>query len=118
MAAANPTIQWRSRRSPPIVSLKTGISAVWAGDFRDILAKVADLGSLETIQIRQVFPVKCREFAQKLTTILGRVTGWLGREGSNLRMAESKSAALPLGYAPTGRLGTARRRVASRLRGL
>ncbi len=29
--------------------------------------------------------------------ILGR---WLGREDSNLRMAESKSAALPLGYAP------------------
>jgi hypothetical protein len=28
---------------------------------------------------------------------------WLGREGSNLRMAESKSAALPLGYAPTVR---------------
>ena len=28
---------------------------------------------------------------------------WLGREGSNLRMAESKSAALPLGYAPTAR---------------
>jgi hypothetical protein len=25
---------------------------------------------------------------------------WLGREESNLRMAESKSAALPLGYAP------------------
>jgi hypothetical protein len=33
---------------------------------------------------------------------------WLGREGSNLRMAESKSAALPLGYAPTDRSGTAR----------
>lgn len=29
------------------------------------------------------------------------VTEWLGREGSNLRMAESKSAALPLGDAPT-----------------
>lgn len=27
--------------------------------------------------------------------------GWLGREDSNLRMAESKSAALPLGDAPT-----------------
>src|SRR5262252_1972130 len=27
---------------------------------------------------------------------------WLGREDSNLRMAESKSAALPLGYAPSG----------------
>jgi hypothetical protein len=30
---------------------------------------------------------------------------WLGREDSNLRMAESKSAALPLGYAPTGQAG-------------
>ena len=30
------------------------------------------------------------------------VIKWLGREGSNLRMAESKSAALPLGYAPSG----------------
>jgi hypothetical protein len=28
--------------------------------------------------------------------------GWLGRQDSNLGMAESKSAALPLGYAPTG----------------
>jgi hypothetical protein len=27
---------------------------------------------------------------------------WLGRQDSNLGMAESKSAALPLGYAPTG----------------
>src|SRR5690606_29920125 len=28
--------------------------------------------------------------------------GWLGREGSNLRMPESKSGALPLGDAPIG----------------
>ena len=36
---------------------------------------------------------------------------WLGREDSNLRMAESKSAALPLGYAPTRRkAGWARRK--------
>ena len=34
----------------------------------------------------------------------GDRTGWLGREDSNLRMAESKSAALPLGYAPSGGL--------------
>jgi hypothetical protein len=27
-------------------------------------------------------------------------TGWLGRRDSNLGMAESKSAPLPLGYAP------------------
>jgi hypothetical protein len=33
---------------------------------------------------------------------------WLGREGSNLRMAESKSAALPLGYAPKARSGQVR----------
>jgi hypothetical protein len=31
-------------------------------------------------------------------------TDWLGRQDSNLGMAESKSAALPLGYAPTMRL--------------
>src|SRR6185437_10477865 len=31
----------------------------------------------------------------------GTTEAWLGREGANLRMAESKSAALPLGYAPT-----------------
>src|SRR5215831_9968558 len=30
--------------------------------------------------------------------------GWLGREGSNLRMLESKSSALPLGDAPSGGL--------------
>ena len=35
---------------------------------------------------------------------------WLGREGSNLRMAESKSAALPLGYAPSGTKGMAEER--------
>jgi hypothetical protein len=32
-----------------------------------------------------------------------KILQWLGREDSNLRMAESKSAALPLGYAPTDR---------------
>src|SRR3954469_25770927 len=61
-------------------------------------------------------PVNCWHFAQKLTTILGRVSAWLGREGSNLRMAESKSAALPLGYAPTGRSGDGRRPADVRLR--
>src|SRR6476660_3444256 len=33
-----------------------------------------------------------------------RTEMWLGREDSNLRMVESKSTALPLGDAPTGRL--------------
>ena len=39
---------------------------------------------------------------------------WLGREDSNLRMAESKSAALPLGYAPTRRTTDLARRKAAR----
>ena len=42
----------------------------------------------------------------------GDPSDWLGREDSNLRMAESKSAALPLGYAPRiawGKNGTYRR---------
>jgi hypothetical protein len=38
----------------------------------------------------------------------GRSGHWLGREDSNLRMAESKSAALPLGYAPTALTLTAK----------
>ena len=32
-----------------------------------------------------------------------RASTWLGRQDSNLGMAESKSAALPLGYAPSAR---------------
>src|SRR5690242_4478928 len=41
---------------------------------------------------------------------------WLGREDSNLRMAESKSAALPLGYAPpqVGNRGRSRGRLGRR----
>ena len=39
---------------------------------------------------------------------LQTVTGWLGRQDSNLGMAESKSAALPLGYAPSAPRGAAR----------
>ena len=34
--------------------------------------------------------------------LLFKSLSWLGRQDSNLGMAESKSAALPLGYAPTG----------------
>jgi hypothetical protein len=34
--------------------------------------------------------------------LLFKSLSWLGRQDSNLGMAESKSAALPLGYAPSG----------------
>src|SRR5689334_4854165 len=37
-----PIVQSGSNQSPAIVSSKTGISAVWVGDFRQILAKVAE----------------------------------------------------------------------------
>ena len=46
---------------------------------------------------------KCRGFARKAQFQWETTPAWLGREDSNLRMAESKSAALPLGYAPIGR---------------
>ncbi len=42
---------------------------------------------------------------------------WLGREGSNLRMGESKSPALPLGYAPMPAAAGPVRRGDPRLRG-
>jgi hypothetical protein len=35
---------------------------------------------------------------------------WLGRQDSNLRMPVPKTGALPLGYAPAGRLRLARHR--------
>src|SRR5262249_41536644 len=40
-------------------------------------------------------------FASVSLSPCGDWTWWLGRQDSNLGMAESKSAALPLGYAPT-----------------
>ena len=46
---------------------------------------------------RKAFGMKGENKMRLLSNI-----NWLGREGSNLRMAESKSAALPLGYAPVG----------------
>jgi hypothetical protein len=41
-------------------------------------------------------------FSGKADIACSKEIGWLGRQDSNLGMAESKSAALPLGYAPTG----------------
>lgn len=46
-----------------------------------------------------------RAFQHQTGTISRSDTGWLGREGSNLRMGESKSPALPLGYAPIALTG-------------
>ena len=43
-APANPTAQWRSNPSPPVVSSKTGISAVRAGDFGRFSPKLPIFG--------------------------------------------------------------------------
>src|SRR5438105_15358365 len=48
---------------------------------------------------------KCAGENKAISMVNSEAWHWLGREGSNLRMAESKSAALPLGYAPTVRAG-------------
>src|SRR3990167_2538319 len=50
-------------------------------------------------------PARRRRIKPRQTRAPGtRVTGqaWLGRQDSNLRMAASKAAALPLGDAPAG----------------
>src|SRR6267142_1795453 len=46
-------------------------------------------------------PRECRRFSNTWKSHRRDRTGWLGRLDSNQGMAESKSAALPLGYAPS-----------------
>ena len=59
---------------------------------------VADAGSTSAWKPN---PRKCRSFSQTGNPNHRLRTGWLGCQESNLGMAESKSAALPLGYTPT-----------------
>ena len=84
--------------------LETGIFLKMAGDFRRFGLPKSRNGSLETGSELQN-PAVCGPFLRTSGYRKEWRTAWLGREGSNLRMAESKSAALPLGYAPTGRKG-------------
>jgi hypothetical protein len=59
---------------------------------------VSDFRSLRLSTLRK--PPEFRDFLQETGHSRNDRTVWLGREDSNLRMAESKSAALPLGDAP------------------
>jgi thiazoline dehydrogenase / protease len=55
-----------------------------------------------TVDVSDMMPVTVggiKSWTQRRATI--EKNSWLGRQDSNLGMAESKSAALPLGYAPT-----------------
>src|SRR5579871_6195789 len=44
---------------------------------------------------------RCSRPKEHHIILISLIKYWLGRKDSNLRMAESKSAALPLGYAPS-----------------
>ena len=80
-----------------------------------MLAREAEFGT-QSQCARIKMPANGGHFRENMPSDLSAQTGWLGREDSNLRMAESKSAALPLGYAPPNwllRRHTAATRVAT-----
>jgi hypothetical protein len=58
---------------------------------------------LQRVQMRCAHSLRTREngLSQTLNFLFANRLSWLGREGSNLRMAVPKTAALPLGDAPT-----------------
>ena len=71
--------------------LKTGIFADVAGDFRQLTPQNQRIGSLETnpnVRKAAIFG----HFSYFLGSVAERRNGWLGREDSNLRKVESKSA--------------------------
>jgi hypothetical protein len=90
-----------SNQSPPIVSAKREFVGNRPETFRHFAPEIARPGvrrpERNAEKAGNSGPVRHR-----LQISVRRRTAWLGREGSNLRMAESKSAALPLGYAPKG----------------
>ena len=78
---------------------KMGIFAGVAGDFRRLSPSDCRLRSPETKSNAPKAGISGP--LSRSESLTERRNGWLGRrEGSNLRMAESKSAALPLGYSP------------------
>jgi len=66
-----------------------------------MLAREAEFGT-QSQCARIKMPANGGHFRENMPSDLSAQTGWLGREDSNLRMAESKSAALPfVGLSPT-----------------
>jgi len=59
-----------------------------------MLAREAEFGT-QSQCARIKMPANGGHFRENMPSDLSAQTGWLGREDSNLRMAESKSAALP-----------------------
>jgi hypothetical protein len=73
---------------------KTGVFAIAAGDFREFSAQKVRpislwrLKAMRKTRVWRAFLITERKFSEN-------ETAWLGREGSNLRVAESKSAVHP-----------------------
>src|SRR4249920_3253457 len=82
-----------------LILQNSGIFQLAGGDFQPIAAWKVRICNSETIAEFK----KCSVgglLGGNSISIWRDWTGWLGRQDSNLGMAESKSAALPLGYAP------------------
>src|SRR5262249_16242684 len=60
------------------------------------LCQLIGSGGAHGAQTEQHDVIGCRHSVESFSS------GWLGRQDSNLGMVESKSTALPLGYAPAG----------------
>jgi hypothetical protein len=69
---------------------KTGVFRETAGDFPLFLGSSWETGSPETNPNAEKAGIS-EPVRFSWQTVAKRRTGWLGREGSNLRMAESKS---------------------------
>ena len=72
------------------------------GDLRDSGPKIYQIRDAETLRPSSNKPANGGLLCSIEVKISRDWTWWLGRQDSNLGMAESKSAALPLGYAPIG----------------
>src|SRR6516225_9443068 len=74
---------------------KGSIALPRISDRTTMLAREAEFGTQRQCA-RIKMPANGGHFRENMPSDLSVQTGWLGREDSNLRMAESKSAALPL----------------------
>ncbi len=116
MPKAAPDREKRLRRPPP-GPLFGGLrpSSLANGSVRRVVGRqlmnsgvaFASFGTRRDRQRRMLaaFPAETAAVLRRRSQGANHHIDWLGRLDSNQGMAESKSAALPLGYAPTVRLG-------------
>ena len=98
-------------KSPGAVSQKREYSRIGPETFGALAPQNTEMGNWRPAAMSQK-PAVCGPFFRSLGNVGDWPTAWLGREGSNLRMAKSKSAWHPLASAdrrssgllrPTGR---------------